>query len=289
MGTVRLVKVYNNNVALAEDAAGDEVVVMGRGLAFQHRPGDLIDEGAVERRFVLHEQRDADGLARLLGEIAPDDLAVIEAVVAHAVTELRLEDGGHLFLPLADHIAFALRRARDGTHFVYPLRTEVALLYPREVEVARRALQLIRERRGVDLSDIEATPLALHFVNAQIGASGDVSAAVEMTETIAAVLELVGDRFHVQLSDEGIEVARFVTHLRYLFLRQSRGTLFDDDQGALLAALESSEPEAVAVALEVQNLLTERMRWQTSLDERVYLTLHVARLARRSDTTEAPA
>jgi beta-glucoside operon transcriptional antiterminator len=278
MSVVRVIRVFNNNVLLAADPAGEEIVVMGRGLAFQQRPGDLIDDARIERRFVLDGHGDAEGVARFVSGIPAEDMRVIEAIVELAARELGLGDATRLFLPLADHVAFAIRRAQEGTTFVYPLRTEVNLLYPREVAVARKALDLIRGQRGIDLSDVEATPLALHFVNAQIGTTGDVSAAVEMTETITAVLDLIGELFGIELSEDRLDVARFVTHLRYIFIRQARGTQLHDDQGALLAALRSSEPRAVEAAVAIQELLAVRLNWAAAIDEQVYLALHVARL-----------
>ena len=51
------------------------------------------------------------------------------AELAHARLGIRVTQA--LVLPIADHLAFAIQRSRAGSEFIYPLRWEVAQLYPR--------------------------------------------------------------------------------------------------------------------------------------------------------------
>ena len=54
---MRLRKALNNNVALVLDSGGEEAVVMGRGVAFDLKPGMSIDPNRVEKRFALDRKR----------------------------------------------------------------------------------------------------------------------------------------------------------------------------------------------------------------------------------------
>lgn len=49
---MRYLKNFNNNAALVEDDSGKEYVIIGNGIGFGKHPGDLVDEGKIERRFV---------------------------------------------------------------------------------------------------------------------------------------------------------------------------------------------------------------------------------------------
>ena len=49
---MRISRIYNNNVALTRDSYGQEAVVIGRGLAFGKRKGDLVDPRKVEQTFI---------------------------------------------------------------------------------------------------------------------------------------------------------------------------------------------------------------------------------------------
>ena len=44
-----ILKKINNNVALASDGAGEEIVVFGKGVGFPRMPYELEDESVVER------------------------------------------------------------------------------------------------------------------------------------------------------------------------------------------------------------------------------------------------
>jgi beta-glucoside operon transcriptional antiterminator len=72
---------------------------------------------------------------------------------------------------------------------------------------------------------------------------------------------------------------RFITPLRYLFVRQQRGVAPPVLQGALLDAVRGANPAAHAAAVAIQELLRERYAWTVTGDEVLYLTLHVSRLA----------
>ena len=50
---MRLKKAFNNNALLALDDNDEEVIVMGKGIAFGKKSGDLIDESLIQKKFVF--------------------------------------------------------------------------------------------------------------------------------------------------------------------------------------------------------------------------------------------
>ncbi len=54
---MRIEKVLNNNVVISLDASGKDVIVMGSGITFQKKRGDIIDQKKIERIFT---QNDSD-------------------------------------------------------------------------------------------------------------------------------------------------------------------------------------------------------------------------------------
>lgn len=274
---MRISKVFNNNVVLGVDDAGGEVVLIGRGLGFQAKPGDDVDHGKVERTFTPSEGQTPERIAAFLGEIPMTDIALTEEIVALGATTLGPYVGPRMLLPLADHLSFALRRAREGITIDYPLQWEVAALYPKEVGFSRIVLELVHQRTDVRLPDLEAIPFALHFVNARFG-QDDLTKTMEMTEVFGAVLDVVRDRLHVTVDEDSLDVTRFITHLRYLFLRQEKGALPGADQQRLYDVVQESNPAELACAHEVATLLERRFDWHLSRNEVLYLTLHIARL-----------
>lgn len=275
---MRLVKVFNNNAVLGVDERGTEVVLVGRGLGFRVYPGSSIDPALVERTFVPTDAAAVDRLAALVGGIPIEDIELTERIVEVARAALGDHVTEHVILPLADHIAFALRRAAvDAPGIDYPLRWEVQTLYRAEVAVARQALAMIQDARGVRLPEEEAIPVALHFVNAQFGV-GDIETTVAMTEILREIIAIVEEEYAVTISEDSVDVARFVTHLRYLFLRQRQGKAVHESPLELHQALRAARPREYTSAGRIGTLLAERFSWEIATDEILYLALHVSRL-----------
>ncbi len=270
-------KVYNNNVVLAVD--GDrEMVLTGRGLGYQARRGDVVNPALVQQVFVPDAQHDVDQLSAFLTELPPEHLALAAEILAQAQTELGTEFGQSMVIPLADHLSFAIKRVRQHIEVGYPLRAEVAHLYPNELRAARNGVALARERTGVDLPQDEAIPIALHFVNAMF-ATDDLSRTVRMTELFRQVFEVLDSAYGRHFDTEGINAARFITHLRYFFVRVHTGQQLVENPASFAATIRASFPEAYLCAERVKVLLELRLEQPITSDEVVYLTLHVARLA----------
>ncbi|WP_326582659.1 PRD domain-containing protein [Streptomyces sp. NBC_00481] len=282
---MRVVKIFNNNVVLAATDNGDDVVVlMGRGLGFGVRAGQDIDAGRAERTFMPTAGQPPERIARFLEEIPAEHLGVAEDIVRHGRTELGDHIGDHVVIPLADHLSFALRRAQDGLEIAYPLRGEVLHFYPREVAVGRRAVELVADRIGIRLPDIEAIPLALHFVNAQFEAP-DLDKVMKLTETFTVVLAETSAFLDTPVDGDSLEASRFITHLRYLANRQESGTTAADTFGSLHDSLRASHAREVACAEHIGRILEERLGWILGRDEVLYLALHISRLTARSRAT----
>lgn len=271
-------KVFNNNIVLGTDQRGRDAVLMGRGIGFHAKPGDGVDTSRIERTFIPDDAgHPAERIAAFLEEIPLADIELTEEIIRLGRAAFGERVSGRLLLALADHLSFALRRAREGLTVPYPLQWEVAALYPREVSFARSILVLVEERTGVALPDQEATPFALHFVNAQFG-HDDLARTMEMTEVFGAVLQQVRERFGIAADESSLDVTRFITHLRYLFLRQEKGAVPAGDQGQLYEMVKATQPEEFACAVEIRKMLESRFSWDLNENEVLYLTLHVARL-----------
>lgn len=281
---MRISRIYNNNVVLTVDHHGKESVMIGRGIAFGKRKGQLVDPSAVEQTFVPEQGMSGERLSMTLSEIPAEILSIATLLESKVRAEGALELSNSFILPLADHLHYAVVRARDGVRVEYPLAPEVTVLYPREVEYGRTVLQMVRERLQVELDPNEAIPLALHLVNAQF-ATADMSQAFRMTEVFAQVFEIIEASYERKINPDSMSAARFVTHLRYLFVRASRAsaTHAEDDevsQPSLLAALRADAPRAYACAQKVLLVLQMQLKQSLTRDELTYLTIHIARLAR---------
>ena len=281
---MKVLRVFNNNVVLARDGLGREVVLTGRGLGFSAKPGSPVDPGRVVRTFVPSEGADAAQLGSLVAQIPPEHIALAGEALALARAELDPDLSAGIVVPLADHLSFAIKRVRSGLPVEYPLRVEVQHLYPRELATAERIIALVNERVEVPLPRAEAVPVALHLVNAGF-ATADLSRTFQMTAVFEQIFDVIDSAFGAPIDRSGVNAARFVTHLRYFFVRMHQASQFDA-QPALLDAVRTAYPDAFATAVKVQSVLELRLGQPITPDEVAYLTLHVARLTSHARVPE---
>lgn len=277
---MRISRVYNNNVALAQTFSGEEMVVIGRGLAFGKRRGDLVDPTLVEQTFVPEAGTPDEKLSWSLAEI-PSEILGIATELESLVKAEGITISHSFIVPLADHLNYAVVRAREGVEVDYPLALEVSQLYPQEVRFGRQALELVRERLGVTLPASEATPLAMHLVNSQF-ASEDMSGTYRMTEVFTQIFDVISTVFDAPVDQSSMSAARFVTHLRYLFVRASSAASAGAEPSVpqLFEALQAAHPLAFTCARKVLLILEMHLEQQLTDDELTYLTIHIARLAK---------
>lgn len=270
-------RVYNNNVLLTELPDGSEMVLVGKGIGFTHKNGQLIDPEIADQRFVPDGSYSVGHVAGVLSDAPLEQIELVQEIMVLAQDELNLEPRQSLLVPILDHLAFAVVRAREGIKVDFPLRWEVAQLYPAEGKLGRSVVQLVNQRLGVQLQGEEWVAFALHFVNQQWG-KGDFSKTVSMTETIARVFSLLSVRWQQNVDENALSAARFVTHLRYLFARSAEATAAATIKVDVLASVRQAYPEAADAALEVAKLIGSALNRELGADEVSYLALHTSRL-----------
>lgn len=274
---MQLLRVFNNNVVLARRGAED-VIVTGRGIGFQAKPGAEVDPAKVVKVFVPDSGRDPDHLAAMIAGIPGEYVQlVIDAMHSVDMSEA-LRSKLTLVVAIADHIHGAVSR---GNTVSYPLEAEVRHLYADDFALAQRLLDAINSGLHKPLAPDEAVAITLHLVNAGF-AVGDLSGTYRMTGLIQQILAVIGSHNDTELNSEDISVARFITHLRYLFVRMAEHQQLDSDDRQVATAISARYPDAVETAQMVANLIELRLDSALTPDEVSYLTLHIARLQEAS-------
>lgn len=275
---MRVVRVFNNNVVLAHDEDGGEVILTGRGLGFQAKPGSVVDPARIARTFIPADGRDPDHLAQLLAGIPPEHVHLVGAALAEAGLEDRASQMPTLVIALADHVSFALKRVEQGVDLEYPLLAEVKNLYAEEYAQAEALRQAINRHVDHALPDGETVALALHLVNSGFS-SGDLSYTYTMTGVIQQMVSVIESSVGCELDMGSVSVGRFITHVRYLFVRIHQHKQLDQEHSPVGVAIREAYPDALACAARLASILELRLGSPLTEDEVSYLTLHVARVA----------
>ncbi|WP_288271669.1 PRD domain-containing protein [uncultured Bifidobacterium sp.] len=271
-----ILRVFNNNVVLARD--GDqEVILTGRGLGFKAKPGQRVDDTKVVRKFVPSDGRDPDHVAELIADIPPETIRLVTEAMARVGLGKQAEESPTLVMALADHVVGALRRAKRGTTAEYPLDVEVRSLYAEEYVQGEALVSALNAKLNGVLPRSEAVAFALHLVNAGFS-NGDLSYTYTMTGVIQQMLAIIEHTYHVSLGQHNVSVGRFITHLRYLFVRIYQGRQLDSEPEPIVEAIRQSYPDEVRCAKKIAEVVELRLGSSLTPAEIAYLALHVARV-----------
>lgn len=274
-------QVLNNNVVLTKNEMNQELVVMGRGLAFQKRPGDIVEASKIEKTFVLENRGVAKKLAELMKDTSEIYLDLSYKILELAKSHLRYKLDDYLYVALTDHMSFAITRHKNGIDLKNPLLWEIRRYYKQEFQVASTALDIVEEDIGVRLTEDEAASIALHLVNSQLSGE-NMAAAVQVTEMVNNIINIVKYHFKLELDENSINYERFLTHLRFFAIRFIRQEKSDDaHDNFLYEQVKQKYTNAFQCTERIATYIAKNYKWDISNDEKVYLTLHIHRITSR--------
>lgn len=274
---MKIIKKINNNVALAEDSAGKELVVFGKGVGFPAMPYELEDLSKIQRTF-----RDIKSNYVELAASLPEDMILLAADIAElAQAGLGCQMNPNMTFTLADHLCFAMERLNNGLELNSPLSYDVTHFYPVEVSLSRRALEIIKERKGVALPESEAINIALHLVNGEMENS-DMHATLKATEVIRDISGIIERSLHIELDTTSFNYSRFITHIRYLLQRMEQDDQEENGMGIAMRQLWLKFPDIYRCTVKVRDYLAAQCQRECTQDEMLYLFMHINRLNQRS-------
>ncbi len=280
---MQIKKVLNNNVVITMNEDNQEMVVMGKGLAFQKKAGQPVDDSKVEKKFVLQNTGISEKLDQLLKYTSEKYLDISSEILSYAQSILPYKLDEYLYIALTDHISFAIARHEQGMDLKNNLLYEIRKYYKREYEIALNSLDIIEKHTGIRLAEDDAGSIALHLVNSQISGE-NMENAVQVTDMVNNILNIVKYHFQTELDESSINYERFVTHLRYFAIRFIRKEKQEDTVDDFLhEQVKRKYQEAYACTEKINIYLENKFNWVLSQDEKVYLTVHIHRVTLRQE------
>jgi beta-glucoside operon transcriptional antiterminator len=210
------IKKCNNNIILAVDD-GQEVVVLGKGIGFNSRPGEEVDPSLVEKVFVPQTSQ-MSRFKDILADLPYEYLLLSSKIVDHGKKHLKQPLNQSIVIALADHLCFATTRLKDNLYVQMPLTWDIKHIYPLEFSLGMEALDIIKEEINVDFPKAEAAAIALHFINAETDCA-DMPNTVKMSVIIKESVEIVENRYKTVFNENTPDFNGFVTLLRNTIIR----------------------------------------------------------------------
>ncbi len=272
---MKVLKPINNNVVSCVDAAGREVVAMGRGLGYGVKPGADMDEDVPEKIFRMDSQGDTDKLKHMLLTLPAEEIELCGRIIAYADQTLNKKLSPSVYLTLTDHLVFALDRMRQGMAFQNALLTEVRLFYPREFAVGQYALDRIQTEMHVTFPEDEAANIALHLVNAEYDTS--ISGTLHSTQALHDIISLLAQWPGVHPREDSLYFDELVVHLKLLVLRVFSNQAEPEPEPAFVSMIRSRCPREYECAQAVGHYLERQSGRPVGEEDTAYLAIQIHR------------
>ncbi|AKC67881.1 BglG family transcription antiterminator LicT [Bacillus altitudinis] len=272
-------KVINNNVVSAYDDEQHELVIMGRGIAFQKKSGDPIDEERIEKVFSIQNKDISEKFKTLLYDIPIEYMQVCEAIIDHARTTLNKNLNDSIYVTLTDHITFAIERHQKGMDIKNALLWEIKRLYKEEFMCGVEAIRIIQDKLNIHLPEDEAGFIAMHIVNAEL--NEEMPNVIQITKLIQDILNIVKYHFQIDLDEESLNYFRFVTHLKFFGQRLFNETQMENQNEFLYEVVKEKNTAAFQCAEKINDYVQKEYNRSLIEDEMLYLTLHIDRVIKR--------
>lgn len=277
---MEILKVLNNNVVIVLNEENEEVILMGNGLGFQMKPGSEVNTEKVEKIFKLENQMESEQIKQLFAEIPEEIIDISYKILSDAKETLNKELNESSFIAIADHLHSSIQRYQKNIQVKNFLLWDIKRFFSTELEIARKAIQMVNEQLHVSLTDDEAGFLALHITNAQIDNQNED--AISLTQLMEEILTVIKYTLRISFAENDIYFQRFITHLKFFteqVLKSDAAPQAEDQvQNELFELVTSQYPEAFVATKKVAELLENRRHYTMSKDEKVYITIHLARI-----------
>lgn len=276
---MKIAKVINNNVISVLQADGSELVMMGRGIAFQKKVGEEVEQEKIQKVFALKNKQTSDNFKMLLREVPIELMVVVEEIINDAKNNLGKKLSENIYVSLTDHINFAIERVQKGAEIKNALLWEIKQLYKEEFLVGLKALEQIKQKFNISLPEDEAGFIAIHIINAEM--NEDVINTMNITKFIQQIINIVKYHFNIEFEEDSLNYFRFITHLKFFAQRIFKGTHYENDDDYLYIMIKQKHKEAASCTEKIKDYIKYKYEHDLTNEEMLYLTIHIERVVNR--------
>lgn len=278
MKTYLIMKALNNNVLIATDVNGNEVVLIGRGIGFGKKSGEPIIQEKVEKLFVLNDPKEQEQYKQLLSTLDEDTLKVLISAVEIIQARSDMPLNEHIHVALTDHLVFAVSRMRRGMAIRNPFLLETKALYPDEYKIAAEVTAMVNKQLTVALPEGEIGFIALHIHSALV--NKDVRDLTRHSELMVRLVKMIEEQLEVVIDKNSIDYMRLIRHLRFTIERVVRGERIAEPK-KMTGLLKTEYPVCYNLAWKMIKVIQQTLQMEIYDAEAVYLTLHLQRIQSR--------
>ncbi|MCS3429889.1 BglG family transcription antiterminator LicT [Klebsiella sp. BIGb0407] len=273
---MRIQRVLNNNVVVAHDAVNHECIIIGKGIGFGKKTGDIIDPSLSQKIYRHDENINLTSGQDYYSDIPESLFHIVSEIVTQAKTRLDRNIHKSVYASLLDHLNFAIERDRLGKRIKNQLLWDIKRLYREEFRIGSEAIDKINQQLGTALDENEAAFVALHLLNAQQdGTMPDVS---DVSKIIQETLNIIKYHFRIEYKEDSLNFQRLVTHLKFFAHRLLSNSYVDNRDGSLNELVSMKYKQSHECAVKISDFINKNYGRKLTDDEVMFLTIHTENL-----------
>ncbi|MFV0380776.1 MAG: PRD domain-containing protein [Breznakia sp.] len=278
---MKILQSLNQNALLVSDE-GREFIIIGKGIGYGKKKGDVVENEEVSKYYKIKNSENENRVQAILEELDEEVIFMAEKIAKHAQVNLQKELNESFIFSLASHIKFTEEKYQSGIDIPEPFHYELRYLYPKEYRVAEWAVRFLNSEYDMNLPKVEISFFILHFVNGLLE-NEQVNNAVELSEILNDIVEIVEDSLDRSLDRNSLEFSRFIIHIRYFILRihsrEKRVRKGNENIDKLKAMTTATYPREHAIVHEIKQFLKQMYNIEFNSEEDFYLLLHLVRIS----------
>ncbi len=277
----RVKKALNHNTVIAiglED--NQEYLLLGKGVGFGKKVSERIKPQEDCTVYSLREQTDRGTAMEIVKEIDPVYLEIAQQVLKEAERIFGKIDWSILF-PMADHIAFAVKRIQNNEQISNPLTSDIQALFHMEYKTAECLRPILRERLLAEIDEHEIGYVALHIHSAIV--DENVALSMQIAGTVRECIELVEQETKTTIDVMSLSYNRLMNHVRYMVARALKGEKLKLDMNDYMSV---KFPDEFRMAATVCGHLGAYLKKTLDDVEIGYLAMHIRRVSAEQGENE---
>lgn len=268
----------NNNVVLAKNEYGEEVVLIGGGMGFNKKKDDYVIEKDIEKIFRLLTEESKENLVTLLTDIPLDFITVTYEVIDNLTQKYDYPVQEYLYVTLTDHIYYCYQSIVHNRYMQSNL-PDVSSDFQTPYLIAKEAVDIFRKRLLCPFPDDEVDRIAYHFMNAEGENNTTERKNLDKRRTILNKVENELYRKGINRTNNNSHFYdRFMIHLNYFLDYIDRGSIENKYLLDMVNQMSLTYPEAYEISNSIYEIIAQELDADLNRSERFYLMIHFQRL-----------
>lgn len=266
---MKIRQVFNNNVVMADDPERGSVIAVGTGIGYRRKKGDLIDASSIQQIYLATDKKILD----VVNQISPEAIEVTETIREYAKEECSIEMNDEVFLLLADHISFAVKRLSEGMELDNPFLPEIHQYFQNEYKVGLFARKCIEGKFGITIPDEEIGYICMHIIASEY--HQDKRFVPKVFQVMNVCIDYIMENYLHGVSSDSIAYNRLVTHIKFFAQRYVENKESNKKDELLNSTIVNAFQEESSCINGLSKVLKDRFGREMTQSEKNYIILHL--------------